>query len=564
MATAPDRLYFVADFNIEPLARELANTTRPGLETAIAPPGPVMAALAAGPPAADWSAVVWTRPEAISEAFARARAFERIDHDQAIDDVKAYAAAIGRFAARARSVFVPAWVQPPFARGWGMLDHRPGIGATDLLARMNVALADALVGAPSVFVLDAGRWLASAGVRGWSQKLWHAAKCPFGPAVIELAAADIAAALDGVGGRARRLVILDLDDVLWGGLVGEVGWSGLTLGGHDHVGEAFADFQRALKALTARGVQLAIVSKNDEAAALEAIDRHPEMLLRRGDFAAWRINWDDKAQNVANVLAEVNLGAESAVFIDDSEAERARVRDAVPGILVPDWPSDPARFREALESLRCFDAPVQTAEDRARAGMIADERSRRTALAAADNLDDWLRSLEIAITVEALAPANLDRAAQLFNKTNQMNASTRRLSAGELAAWAAAPAHCLLTFRVRDRFGDYGLTGIVGLELAGSRARLSDFLLSCRVMGRHVEDAMLHVAAAHARARQVSTLVVEVVPTARNKPCLDFFLGSGLRETRHHVFEWDLSQPYARPDFVAVADHARVAASSDP
>jgi len=236
----------------------------------------------------------------------------------------------------------------------------------------------------------------------------------------------------------------------------------------------------------------------------------------------------------------------------------------VPGILVPDWPSDPARFREALESLRCFDAPVQTAEDRARAGMIADERSRRTALAAADNLDDWLRSLEIAITVEALAPANLDRAAQLFNKTNQMNASTRRLSAGELEAWAAAPAHCLLTFRVRDRFGDYGLTGIVGLELAGSRARLSDFLLSCRVMGRRVEDAMLHVAAAHARARQASTLVVEVVPTARNKPCLDFFLGSGLRETRHHVFEWDLSQPYARPDFVAVADHARVAASSDP
>ena len=118
MATAPDRLYFVADFNIEPLARELANTTRPGLETAIAPAGPVMAALAAGPPAADWSAVVWTRPEAISEAFARARAFERVDHDQAIDDVKAYAAAIGRFAARARSVFVPAWVQPPFARGW--------------------------------------------------------------------------------------------------------------------------------------------------------------------------------------------------------------------------------------------------------------------------------------------------------------------------------------------------------------------------------------------------------------------------------------------------------------
>ena len=563
MATAPDRLYFVADFNIELLARHLAHTTRPGIETAIAPAGPVMGALAAGPPAAGWSAVVWTRPEAISETFARVCALERVDHERAIEEVRAYAAAIGRFAARARSVFVPAWVQPPFARGWGMLDHRPGIGAADLLARMNVALADALRDAPSVFVLDAARWLAAAGARGWSQKLWYAAKCPFAPAVIELAADEIAAALDGAGGRARRLVILDLDDVLWGGLVGETGWSDLTLGGHDHAGEAFADFQRALKALTIRGVQLAVVSKNDEAAALEAIDRHPEMVLRRGDFAAWRINWDDKAQNVAGVLADVNLGAESAVFIDDSEAERARVRGAVPGILVPEWPSDPARFREALESLQCFDAPALTSEDRARAGMLADERSRRAALAAADTLDDWLRSLEIAISVETLAPANLDRAGQLFNKTNQMNASTRRLSAGELAAWAAAPEHCLLTFRVRDRFGDYGLTGIVGLELAGSRARLSDFLLSCRVMGRRVEEAMLHVAAAHARARGASTLVAEVVPTARNRPCLDFFLRSGMRQTCEHAFEWDLSQPYARPDSVAVADHARAAASSD-
>jgi len=564
VSTPQDRLYFVADFNVDLLARQLSNTTRPGIETAIAPAGPVIAALAAGPPAADWSGVVWTRPEAVSETFARARSFERVDHQRAFDEVKTYAAAVARFAARARSVFVPTWVQPPFEREWGMLDYRPDVGVAPLLARMNVALADALRDAPNVFVLDASRWLASAGARGWSQKLWYAAKCPFAPSVIELAAADIAAALDGVAGRGRRVVILDLDDVLWGGSVGEVGWSGLALGGHDHVGEAFADFQRALKALTVRGILLALVSRNDEPTALEAIDRHPEMVLRRNDFAAWRINWDDKAQNVAAVLSDLNLGAESTVFIDDSTVERARVRAAIPGILVPDWPPDPARYREALASLRCFDSPFQTQEDRARTGMRSQERSRRSALAEADNLDDWLRSLEIAVTVDALAPANLDRAAQLFNKTNQMNLSTRRLSAGELTAWAAAPEHCVLTFRVRDRFGDYGLTGIVGLELGAARARLVDFLLSCRVMGRHVEEAMLHVAAAHARAHHASTLVAELVPTARNTPCLEFFVRSGMRAASEHVFEWDLSQPYDCPASVAVVDHARVVTSIEP
>ena len=562
--TQPDRLYFVADFNIEPLARQLSSTALPGIETAIAPPGPVVPALAAGPPAPEWSAVVWTRPEAVSEAFARACAFEAADHDRALDEVRTFAAALARFAARARSVFVPTWLQPPFERGWGMLDYRPGTGVAHLLARMNVALADALRDAPRVFVLDAGRWLASAGARGWSQKLWYAAKCPFAPTLIELAAADIAAALDGLAGRARRVLILDLDDVLWGGIVGEAGWSGLALGGHDHAGEAFADFQRALAALTRRGVQLAIVSRNDEATALEAIDRHPEMVLRRGDFAAWRINWDDKAQNVAAVLADLNLGADSAVFIDDSAIERARVRAAVPGILVPDWPPDPARFRETLGSLRCFDAPFRTGEDRARTAMAAQERSRRSALAEADSLDDWLQSLDIAVAVEPLAPANLERAAQLFNKTNQMNLSTRRLSAGELAAWAAAPGHVLLTFRVRDRFGEYGLAGIVGLDVAAARARLVDFLLSCRVMGRRIEETMLHVAVAHAQTRRASTLAAELLPTSRNKPCLDFFARSGMRAASDRLFEWDLSKPFPCPSGVSVADHAGVVNTIDP
>jgi FkbH-like protein len=354
-------------------------------------------------------------------------------------------------------------------------------------------------------------------------------------------------------------VIVDLDDVLWGGLVGETGWQTLNLGGHDHLGEAFVDFQRALKALTRRGVQIAIVSKNDESTALAAIERHPEMQLRRGDFAGWRINWGDKAQNVIDLLADLRLGPESAVFIDDSAIERARVEAAVPGVLVPDWPADPTRFVEALMSLRCFDSPLLTAEDRARTDMYAAESARRTERTTASSLDEWLESLGIGVTVESLSDGHLARAAQLFNKTNQMNLATRRLSAPELQQWATMPGHRLLTFRVADRFGDSGLTGLVGLSIDGRRARLVDFLMSCRVMGRNVEDAMLHVAIAHSRAHGANQLVAELRPTPRNGPCLEFLRRSQLRPVTDTEFVWDTADLYPRPRWVALHDRTAIA-----
>lgn len=526
--TPADRLYFVADFTIDTLVRQIEHTTRPGMETQIAPPGPVAAALAAGLPGNGWSCVVWTRPEAVSEAFARAVASGEVDSDAAVQEARAFGAALTRFARGVRTVFVPTWVRPPFDRGKGLTDWRRG-GLAQLLARMNLELAEAIGESPSIFLLDAQRWLETTGARGWSQKLWYATKCPFAGPVIEVAAEEIVAALDGVSGRSRRLLILDLDDVLWGGIVGEVGWSGVALGGHDHVGEAFVDFQRALKALAARGVQLAIVSKNDEAPVLETLDRHPEMQLRRADFAARRINWSDKARNIAEVLDELHLDAASAVFIDDSPIERARVADAIPRILVPDWPADPTKFREALSALRCFDSPYLTPEDRARTAMFADERARQSALAAIGDPARWLDTLNVVVAVEPLSEANLERAAQLFNKTNQMNLATRRLSKAELWAWAAEPGHELLTFRVRDRFGDYGLTGLIGLAFDPAGARLVDFLLSCRAMGRRVEETMVGVALARAAAAGAPEIVATFQPTPRNAPCFRFFAESDWR-----------------------------------
>jgi FkbH-like protein len=556
------RILLVADFNIEMLARLLAHSVMPGTEVSTAAFGQVMPTLAGAPPGPDWTVVVWTRPESVVHAYRRAIEFEPVAVDEGVAETRAFAESIVRFSAGARAVLVPAWIRPPWQRGYGMTDLRPtGIG--HMLAQMNVALAEILRDHPSIFVLDAERWAAAAGSRGWSPKLWYAARSPFAAPLLEEAAKDIGAAIDGLDGIARRLVIVDLDNVLWGGVAGEDGWEGLNLGGHDHAGEAFADFQNSLKGLTRRGVQLAIASRNDESTALEAIDRHPEMRLRRDDFAGWRINWNDKAQNILELLAELKLGPESAVFIDDSAIERARVQSAIPEIAVPDWPDDPARYSETLLALRCFDSPFLTAEDRARTRMYADERTRRANPPAAGNLEDWLESLDIEVTVEPLSDGNVDRTIQLFNKTNQMNLATRRLSKAELQAWADVPNHLLLTLRVADRFGDSGLTGILGISIDGTHARLVDFLLSCRVIGRTIEDAMLHVAIAHARARGAKEIVAEFVRTPRNGPCVEFLRRSQLRAVSETVFVWDAADAYPRPRWCTLHDSPGMPAAVD-
>src|SRR5437773_11483876 len=224
-------LYFLADFNIETLARLVGHSVLPGTETRMALAAPVMVQLASGSPGPEWSAVVWSQPDSSIASFRRAVTYEEPDADRAIEETREYAAAIGRFARGTRATFVPTWVLPPWHRGYGPLDFRPGLGIAHLLARMNLALSDALRDEPNVFVLDAARWMAAVGPRAWSDKLWYTTKSPFTLAALDETAQELGAAMAALAGRARRLVIVDLDNVLWGGSVGELGWEGLHLGG---------------------------------------------------------------------------------------------------------------------------------------------------------------------------------------------------------------------------------------------------------------------------------------------------------------------------------------------
>jgi FkbH-like protein len=446
-------------------------------------------------------------------------------------------------------------VIPTDVRGWGMLDLKPGFGLADTLLRMRLRMIDRLSGESFVRLLDSSKWIEAAGPEAFDSRLWYMAKIPFGSIVFDEAAADLFAAVAGLNGRAKKLVIVDLDDTLWGGVLGDLGWEKLQLGGHDATGEALVDFQRGLQALTRRGVILGIVSKNDEAVALEAIDRHPEMVLRRQDFAGWRINWRDKAANVAELAAELNLGLQSVVFIDDNPVERARVKEALPEVETPDWPSNKLLYPSALARLRCFDTPEVTAEDRERTLLYASERERKTAQTQVGSLDEWIKTIGTKVLFEPLSKMNLQRAVQLLNKTNQMNLATRRMTETELQDWANQPNHQFWTVRVSDKFGDSGLTGLLGMEQDGVTGSVTDFLLSCRVMGRRVEETMLAFIFRQAHVLRLQSVELAYLPTSKNKPCLDWLNRSGLDKISEPPrFSLNPQNDFPYPDGITVEE----------
>lgn len=555
VAGSPRSLLVVSDFNSDVLRGYLDNDNDvPRVRTVAPPMGAGLGALmdpAYWAPPPDY-VLVWTRPEAAIPSFAALREGATIDVAAVLADVASFCQAVNQAARRTKRVFVPTWTALPRARGRGSLAMRPGVGVAGTLLRMNLALVEGLD--PSlVTLLDGDSWLFGAGPEGLSPKKWYLGKIPFGNAVWREATRELKAAMRGVEGRARKLVILDLDDTLWGGTVGDVGWEGLRLGGHDPVGEAHVDFQRALRALQRRGVLLAVVSKNDEATALEAMRRHPEMLLRPEDLVGWRINWQDKAQNVADLVASVRLGLDAVVFIDDNPRERGRLREALPEVLVPEWPEDPLLYRTALEALLCFDTPTLSQEDTERTRLYAEENARAAGQSSFASHDEWLLSLGTEVSVERLDDANRSRVAQLLNKTNQLNLRTRRLSEAELVAWASEPGQAVYALTVTDRFGNAGLTGVLGVRVTGTTAEVEDFVLSCRVMGRRVEETMVHVAALLGREAGAVSLRAAYLPTPKNGPCREFLLRSGLRagdSPGEHV--WDLAQDYPLPPSVTL------------
>lgn len=556
MADQQPRILLLSDFNAENLGALLANSSdNPALDPITPDFGKGLEILFVRNHAI-WDdqpdyAFVWTRAEGVLKSFQRLLDGDTVSHEDVIAEVEEFADQILAASEKVRAMFVATWTLPFFRRGLGMLDMRPGQGHAYLLMKMNIALADRLANSDKVFLLNAERWMAKAGEKGYSSKHWYRGKVPYGHEVFTEAVKDLKAGIRGLIGQACKLIVLDLDNTCWGGIIGDDGMEGIHLGGHDPEGEAFVDFQHRVKELTKRGIVLGIASKNEESVAMECIQNHSEMVLRKDDFASWRINWHDKAANIADLVKEINLGLQSVVFIDDNPTERGRVREALPEVHVPEWPKKAVDYPRAFLELALFDLPSISEEDRKRAQMYTAER-KRTELQDGADMDTWLAKLEIQAEIEEINDANQQRTSQLLNKTNQMNLTTRRLTLEELQDWLSVEGNELWTVRVSDRFGEYGLTGIVSVhKVSEDEWQLVDFILSCRVFGKNIEDTMLHIAINHAANNGAKVLVAKYLETKKNKPCRSFFERSGM-DQEDDTFTWDCSKAHPVPKYVDI------------
>lgn len=550
----------LSDFNLDNFAQYLTlDKESPQIDLKKAPFGQVRQILI-DHSSEYWSgrpdcAVIWTSPAGIFSSFSEMLNFKNISTKQVFQEIDEFSSLLLSVSEKVKYVFVPTWSIPSYYRGWGMLDMREETGISNTLMKMNLRLSENLSQAKNIYLLNTQKWVETAGENAFHPKLWYMAKIPFSNEVFKEAVKDIKSALQALSGQAKKIIILDLDDTLWGGIVGDLGWENLQLGGHDPIGEALVDFQKALKALSNRGVLFGIVSKNEESIALEAIKKHKEMVLALTDFAGWRINWQDKVENIIDLVSELNLGLQSVVFIDDNPVERARVREALPEVFVPDWPENKMDYPGFLMSLRCFDIPSLNWEDRERTKMYLSERQRDELKRKVTSVEDWLKNLEMRIKVEELNEANLSRTTQLLNKTNQMNLSTRRMTESELTEWIReGERRKVWVFYLADKFGNSGLTGIISLEVKGKEGRIVDFVLSCRVIGRKVEEVMLHTIIKYARFLGLEKIYSEYIPTSKNKPCLRFFESSGFIHNKNNIFIWKVDKDYKIPSYIEIIE----------
>jgi FkbH-like protein len=413
----------------------------------------------------------------------------------------------------------------------GVLEGRVARARGRWLAELNARLADGLQMLPRAYLLDMNELLLyrSGGTLD-NPKMRYLARMRLGDRVLHEVARAYGRYVAPLKGLTRKCVVVDLDNTLWGGTVGEDGPHGIKLG-TTSPGAEYQDFQRYLLSLTERGFLLAINSKNNPEDALEVIRSHGDMILREEAFSAIRINWRPKTENMESIAEELNIGIDSMVFLDDNPHERELMRQILPQVLTPDLPADPSLYRQTVEMLPQLQRFVVTEEDRTRTDQYRSKRHRDQERAAAQSLEEYLHSLEISVQIMQATDATLVRVQQLFERTNQFNLTARHYERGQLAALARDPGWQLYTLRARDRFGDHGLVVTALVRIEADRWTMDSFLMSCRVIGFGLETALLAEISEDARSAGATTLVGEYIGTKKNLPARDFYPRHGFTNT---------------------------------
>jgi FkbH-like protein len=433
----------------------------------------------------------------------------------------------------------------PAERILGSYDRSLQGSPLNVLGWVNLALGDMVQRVGGV-LLDVAALAESVGLMNWhSPSAWNLAKFQFSEACVPLYADYVCRTIAALRGKSRRCLVLDLDNTLWGGVIGDDGLAGIQIAQGDATGEAFLDFQRYLLTLRKAGVVLAVSSKNNEQTARLPFRQHPEMLLREEHFAVFQANWHDKPSNLMAISKELSLGLESFVFVDDNPFERELVRRTLPQVAVPEMPKDPALYTLNLSSAGYFESVSFSSEDSSRADFYQGNARRAALQLQVTDIESYLESLQMQIWFQPFEETGRKRIAQLINKSNQFNLTTRRYSEAEVASFEASPDFFTMQVRLKDAFGDNGMISVVICRANLEREWVIDtWLMSCRVLGRRVENMVLKEMLVRASERGIKYLRGFYLPTDRNSLVEHHYSDLGFSRVASHTdgsTEWLLS-----------------------
>ncbi|HVP72507.1 MAG TPA: HAD-IIIC family phosphatase, partial [Phycisphaerales bacterium] len=420
---------------------------------------------------------------------------------------------------------------PPHNAFGNLAARLPGSRAA-MMQALNARLGEAAVAAGGVSIVDCERLSSAIGKRTWfNDRYWHMSKQAVSlealPALARHTVAVIAADL----GLSKKCLVLDLDNTLWGGVIGEDGLGGIRIGHGDAVGEAYLGFQQAIKSLQARGVILAVNSKNNDADAREPFLKHPEMALKLDDFAMFIANWERKPDNMRRIAQTLNIGLDSIVFADDNPAEREIMRQFVPEVEVLTLPGDPSGFARALGEYLMFETNAFTAEDAAKTEQYRAKAQIAQLEASSGSIEDFYRSLQMQAVIEPFDEMHLPRIVQLLGKTNQFNLTTRRHGEAQVRAFMNDPNCVHWYLKLRDRFAEHGLVSmIIAKRVDGGVMDVDTWLMSCRVIGRTVESELLSHVSEAARRLGCTAIRGTYIPTAKNGMVKDIFAQFGFEK----------------------------------
>jgi FkbH-like protein len=421
------------------------------------------------------------------------------------------------------------------------------------IKKLNLELMDAARAAGDVFIVDVASLANSIGQsNAHDSRLYAASKIALAPDFLPAVAKGVVDVLKAINGNVRKCLVLDLDNTLWGGVVGDDGIENIQIG-ELGMGRSYNMLQTWAKALKDRGIVLAVCSKNDEEIAKLPFRKHPDMRLRLDDIALFIANWDNKVDNLKLIQRTLNIGFDSMVFVDDSPFERNMVREFLPMVTVPDLPEDPAMYVPYLRSLNLFELASFSQEDMQRTSQYQQDRTRADFEKTFTSIDDYLRSLEMASTVQAFNDFSVPRVAQLTQRSNQFNLRTFRYTEADIDRLRKSEEFITLSFELRDKFGNHGLVGVAILkQLSTEEAFIDTWIMSCRVLKRGMEEFMLNYMAKQAQQRGTRYLMGEYLPTAKNAIVGDLYGRMGF-EPCDGRWELDLQLFKARKTFIREA-----------